>query len=250
MPIIKSATKFLASFIFTTTLSLLIISVTLAEITSYESMNSIFVSVAGKKVMGENANNEETYSQLSKYCETNSAVELPAGEEKLEINCADIKSSTPDKLGDVIASAMFKKIYYKQYSCEFVECLLQGGENLMVAISSTGNAFFKNSIIYLVGITLLGAAGVLILAETFAGKLKKFGKDCMSVGVIAFLMLFSDIILPKFVPAESMEGMSGVLSMVTNTMAMRFLIVFAVGAAIFAIGFIAERKKILTRKKN
>jgi len=243
MHILKSLGKFLASFVFTTALSLLIISVSLAEITSYESMNSIFVNVAGKKILGDSTKTTETYSQLSKYCESKDFVELPVGEEKLEVRCADIKSSTPDTLGDVIASAMFKKTYYKQYSCGFIECLLQGGENLMVAISSTGNEFFKNSIIYLAGITLFGAAAVIFLAETVAGKMKTFGKDCMSVGAIAFLMFFSDIILPRFVPAESLSDVSSVLSVVINIMAIRFLIVFAAGAAIFVIGFLIGRKK-------
>ena len=239
-----SVERFLGSFIFTTSLSLLIITISLADITSYENMKPLFVGLIGERAMEKDgAKAAETYSQLSAYCENKESVEIPMDSEKLEVKCADIKSGGPENLNNVIASAMFDKIYYKKYSCGFVECIKSGGENLLVVASSTGNRFFQDSILYIAAATTFGAIAVLILTETLAGKLKAFGKDCMSVGALAFLMLLSGIILPKFVPAEVLGNVSGFLGAITNTMAIRFLIVFFAGIILFIMGYLIGRKK-------
>jgi len=240
---LRSLCKFLGSFAFTTALSLLITTASLAEITSYESMKPLLVSLFVEKIAGDSAKAAETYAQLLAYCQSRDSVEMPMDSEKIEVKCSDIKSSRPEDINNVIASAMFDKVYYKKYSCSFVDCIKSGGDNLLIVASSTGNKFFQDSIVYTAAATAIGAVIILVLAETFAGRLKTLGADCMSVGALAFLILLSVIILPKFIPAESLGNIGEFLGAITNTMTVRFLFVFAAGAVLFATGFFTGRKK-------
>lgn len=244
MPTLRSLGKFLGSFIFTTSLSLLIIVISLAEITSYENMKPVFVGLAEKKILeGDAAKLAELHSQLAKSCEGKESIKIPTGSENIEVKCVDVVSSTPENIGNVIATAMFDKVYYKKYNCNFIECIQLGGENLMVVASSTGNKFFQDSILYLSITTVLGVAIVFALNETYALRLKTVGKDCIGVGVMVFLILLTNFVVPSFVPAEFLPKISGFLNFVENSIMIRFAVVLVVGIVLFLIGFLIGREK-------
>jgi len=240
---LRSLGKFLGSFIFTTSLSLVIIAISLAEITSYENMKPVFVGIAGEKIVEDTTKLAELHSQLVKSCEGKESIEIPTGSENIEVKCADVVSSTPENIGNVIATAMFDKVYYKKYNCNFIECIQLGGENLMVIASSTGNKFFQDSILYLSIATVLGVVIVFVLNETYALRLKAVGKDCIGVGAMVFLIFLTNFIVPSFVPAELLPKISGFLNFVENSIMIRFAVVLVVGIVLFLIGFLIGRKK-------
>jgi len=242
MPKFRSLGKFLGSFIFTTSLSLLIIAISLAEITSYENMKPVFVGLAGEKIVGDTTKLAELHSQLAKSCEGKESIEIPTGSENIDVKCADVISSTPENTGNVIATAMFDKVYYKKYNCNFIECIQLGGENLMVVASSTGNKFFQDSILYLSITTVLGVVIVFVLNETYALRLKAVGKDCIGVGAMVFLILLTNFVVPSFVPAELLPKISGFLNFVENSIMIRFAVVLVIGIVLFVIGFLIGRK--------
>jgi hypothetical protein len=207
-------------------------------------MKEFFVGLVAEKILDKDpAKLADLQSQLSKSCEGKEFVQIPAEPEAIEAKCSDIVSSKPENLGNVIAAAMFEKVYYKKYSCDFIRCIMLGGDNLMVFSSSTGNKFFQDSIIYLAITTMGGVILVLVLNESLASRIKTLGRDCMGVGAIAFLMLLTGTFIPNFVPPEVLPQISGFLSAFEKNIETRFFIIFAMGLIIFIIGFLIGRNK-------
>src|SRR3989344_8040212 len=159
-----------------------------------------------------------------------------------------------------LANAIFDKIYYKKYSCDFLQCLsnLDGNERFTIIITELGNRFFASSILPLAAAT---AAGIVLLAvsiRTWYGIAKSIGVTCIIVGLpyFTFPLLEQMLTGSQFATTEQSAAIQPILAKVFEPMKMNFLLVFIFGVVLAVVGFVGgyfvtrSQKKVVNEEKR
>ena len=114
------AWKKISVFLFGIFLSLAVTSYALAGFTNYSVERSAFVNIISgdfsERFFG-NGDTEELRDALLFQCKSKSSVDLPVQSQTITLKCSEIKSN-PHILA-VMANALFDKVYYKKYDCNF-----------------------------------------------------------------------------------------------------------------------------------
>lgn len=229
----RKKTKILGGILFTTFLSLLIMAVSLSSVTEYSSLKPVFSVLITSQIPGEQASQLYTLILLS--CEKTQTVDIPLGIESISLQCKDIKSAGQGGFLDLVATKLFDKIYYKSYSCNFLDCIKQSP---LVIISQHANIFMKNVIYMLLALAILSAM-VLAISSRGWGIAKSFGTSLIFVGMSYFVIIFSKSLIPSQIMQVGGEFINSIL----DTIAFNFLVVLIAGIAITAIWFVLGRKK-------
>jgi hypothetical protein len=188
--------KKVSILLFGTFLSLAVTSYALAGFTNYGTEKSTFVDVISgdfsERFFG-NGDTEELRDALLFQCKSKSSVDLPVQSQTITLKCSEIKSN-PNILA-VMANALFDKVYYKKYDCNFFSCVSEelskgvSAETVFLFVGQKAHEFYN---------WLLAAAAVLTITfvfvmrkfeQTLAIRLKLLGWPFLLTG-ISYLYVF------------------------------------------------------------
>jgi hypothetical protein len=245
MGILRGVGKFFGGFLFSTFLAIAILTFSLARVTEYSNLKSIFINVSEQQITQQINQTQLTvmYAQILGLCKGRESIEMPLDGENVTIKCFEIVNRKPEDLVKIIVTSKFDEIYHKKYDCRFLECLQKKDNGKMVILSETANSFFKEILNYsLIGIAI--SALILAISTKEWEKSKSFGTCCIAAGIPFFVINIIKGMLP--IPKEAAEIATPIVEQIFNSISFKFLIVFIVGIVLFVIGFTGE---FLAKKK-
>jgi len=266
MGILRGLGKFFGSLFFSTFLIATLLLVAFAQLTEYGKlkslavplMESVFTQQLGSQMTNENLNT--FHSMLIQTCQGKDSIEIPLGESNITVSCTKITGTTSDKLIALIATSIaekkFDEIYYKNYTCDFLACIQQGGQkSLIVILSQHANNFFKSVMSYSIIGVISGAILIFISSETWSGKLKIYGWNMFFTGgPIILIDYLKDILISKFatqIPNEIKGAVGNIVGKTLEPLITYSIIILVAGVVLIIIGyFLAKKERKVERGKS
>ncbi len=225
--------------LFGTFLSLAITSYALAGFTNYDVERPAFVNVISgdfsERFFG-NGNTAELREALLFQCGSKSSVELPVQSQTITLKCSEIKSNT--NILAVMAGALFDKVYYKNYDCNFFGCVsaeLAKGvspETVFLFVGKKAHEFYNLLLAAALILTAVFGFAMLRFEQTLAVRLKLLGWPFLLNG-ISYLYVF-------------FRGRAGGLSRFTDPifdlLSPIYLVLLIAGVGLLAYGYYLGRK--------
>jgi len=235
----------IGSIVFSLVLGVLILNIGMTELTNYNTLKPIFVSIAApqfeKNFEGEKINQIHTYLTTQCYEKENAEMDL-GGNQKLVLSCTEVNATKKEDLKELFSKKIFDSIYYKEYSCDFIKCLQNIDQKTFynLLISKKANEFFKQVTIYLVAGVVVGLILIMVSLETWSARLKTIGFTCISVGIFFLVIPFiKDYALQQ--ASVDVSGAGGILDVVMNIFYEKMLIIFVAGVILVIVGFLIGR---------
>ena len=253
MGIARTIGKGLGRFLFVTFVSLSILMITIVQLTEYGNLEPLFSGIILRQLSVDTASMQQSYDAFIAVCAVRDVVEIPlGGGETITLDCDTLGGIEASDLGRIMATKMFDKIYYKEYDCDFIECLKTN--QFFVIFSAKSNAFFRSmQVACLIGIAI--SAGILFVSlEGWPNRLKGFGMPLIGIGIFGVaLPLVGDWLINTIFPGFGLSSLkeagfdiSPFLSDVFSSMRTSLLIILICGIVLTASGYIlAWREKKL-----
>ncbi|MEM5836204.1 MAG: hypothetical protein QXR09_00905 [Candidatus Aenigmatarchaeota archaeon] len=201
MGILRDIVKTITLFLFSISLSSLILTLLFYNLTTHENAKNLFTTLF-KEVMMKNESQkiEEIYSKITHYCNLypNRSIEVL---NNITIECSKIFNTNSSYLISLIAEKYFDQLYYKTYECEMPECIkeIKSIEDVVILLSLKAHRFFGTLLQPLLIFTIVLGVLLFISIETWSGRLKVFGFEFLSIGIFYLLIpFFKKIISEKF----------------------------------------------------
>jgi len=266
MPILATLGKFFGSLIFTLSLGMLIVVLALAKFTEYETLQPVVTSVLAttlSKETGERDSSElqQQVSALKERCsgiggKENLEVDLSEPIGQVQLKCADVLAIKSDEFPELLSRAVFDKIYYKKYPCDFLQCvkMLRGNERFAIFLTEVANEFFASLIIPLAAISVFGVVLIAVSIRNLYEIAKSIGISCVFIGIPFFLLPLIQNVANSLIPSGQAAEIQPIITKIFESMKMNFLVVFAAGIALTIIGFVGgyfqKKSKKLLRKRG
>lgn len=236
---------------------LAVMSSGLAQFTEYGNLKTALVQTVLPQLPNLTASEfSEIKSDALAHCsgvETINLADVRSGSPNATIRCADIAAvANGSELKQLAAVGIFDYIYYKNYSCAFIDCLsaLPEQERPTVLVSAHANAFFKNAMMWAIAGAVLGLALLVLAIRKPFGIAKAVGIEMLFAGALAYVGLSA---AKSMVPAEATQAAGGAVAPLINglfaTLANGFVIVLAVGVVLAIVGFAGSRGAPKKKKK-
>lgn len=217
--------------LFTTFLTLAVLSFSLAEITEYSSLKSGVVDLlASQGQIGQ------AYPFVLEYCKNPSQSIYT-----MDVDCEKVKAQTEEEFVQSYASQAFDSMYYAKYDCEVLDCIKQQPQMI---ISARGNELFRNGF-YICTLLSAASAAMLFVSTRSWGRAKAFGTALIFVGATYFVLLFAKAAIPKI---TQIPQASSLINSIFGVFEFNFLVILVAGIVLLAAGFIGSRKKKKKRK--
>ncbi len=250
MSIWKSIGKIVGGFLFTLFLALAIFMGSITDFTKNDNLKPIATELIKSQyssfITEEQLN--QTHAMLLEGCRMVESIELPLGAQNISLSCKDVRESTPQTLITLIGGNTFDAFYYKKYSCSFIECLKQPGqEKLLVLFSLKAHEIFRNIQIYLWGFTAVSLIILLVSIDTWQKRLKNLGWSLIFVGLPVVLFKYLKNLLLPPIPANLENLVNPIINKLVDSLSKSFLIVLIVGIVLLMCGYLLEfylKKKI------
>lgn len=261
MGILRTISKAIGKFILTFFLTSLIFTIGLVQFTEYENMKIVFSDIAGSQIAGTMTEEEleQLQQTLLELCKDKESVELQIleSEDPITIDCNEVRAVAEDSersivsvIGNVSSTTFFDDIYYKEYDCNFFECV-QTGQFTIIA-SAHGHSFFNQIQIYLAIGVAAGFIIVLISAETWPDRLKGVGWALVFAGISYLFLTFGKGVIIMTLPSVEQTDIN-VMSMVDKMfepMMNGFLIALIIGIVITTSGYALAYKEKRNAEKQ
>lgn len=249
MSILKWLGKSLGGFLFFTFLTSAIFMKTVVQLTEYNTLQPIVASILQTQMIpGEKADEfNEIHDKMVEICnETGKkTIELGEGEETMTFNCSQIEESTPQDLFGKVILDKFDEIYYKEYDCEFIQCIRQpaeGSEVFTIFISEKAHLFFKEMLRLLWIGSGVAAVVLLVSVETWPGRARTFGLSFISIGAPFFILdFFKDTLVPYISMPEFLHSLTPIIGQLSASASADFMYLFMVGVALVIVSFVPDR---------
>lgn len=250
MGILRKIAKFFLSFIFSILLSCSVLIFLAHRVTDYQTgkmiFNFAFTKVVGAKVSQEELEKIHGFVQL--YCQINESVSIPVAEENITLKCEDALKASSSGLLNLISSHLFDSLYYKQYGCEFLQCLreIKSPEDFTVILSSKAHEFFDKILLPSVLFTALTGFFLLISCESWDERFQTFGLNFLLVGIFFLIFpFFKEMLLSKIPPeAALLEEIFNMIFELISPILLAFLIL---GIAMLLLWIFTKFKKRKTK---
>jgi len=246
MAILKTFGKIFGGFLFSTTLGLLIFALALSQFLQYETIQPPIANILQEEISKSYSNEQLTNLLifLKNECTNKNTIDLPVGQEtenkiNATLKCSEINTAQPSDLSRIISVAVFDKIYYKKYDCEFLKCFqkLQGTEKFTLFLSIQATEFFSSILKYLeVGV----AAGLIILIvsiRTWHGITKSIGISCIFIGISYFILPVAESQISTRIPQEQATAIMPIINIFFRLIRPKLLIVLIIGIVLAIIGY-------------
>lgn len=251
----RTLLKIICSLLLITSLIFFIISLSFSQTLSYSNLKPVLTKTF-KEQMGQIDQTElaHFHSELIQNCTASGAetIDVPLGKEpgseSIILKCADIKTTPPQGLVDLIAEGMFDKIYYREYECSFIECFdeLDEDEKFFVFTSEFASRFFKTiSNLFLIAIIIFIALIVLLCVPKYSA-LVSIGTNFTVIGLLLFVVKVAKAKIPM------PEEVSLLFNPFFNYLSTYFSILLIAGLALLVVGIIVifRQKKKQARRKT
>lgn len=169
---------------------------TLEKSTKYENIEQNFIQIS-EEYLEENTEIEETIKQLlpfiKEYCRNNDTYTFEQQGASFEISCEEINqevSSITESIVDEVVTTFIEENYYKEYKCDFIECLQE--EKPLVLVSEKAHNYWENQSILFLWISI-----GLIIALFFLTRMKS--NFFFISGGIIFISGFVILQIPEIV---------------------------------------------------
>lgn len=253
MGILRTIGKIVGGFFFTTFLALLILMLAITHFTSYNVLKPIAVDLIKQQSTMTPEQLNATYTALLYQCKLtgNETLYIPADTQQIELKCSNISKTTPTGLLELIGTTSFDKLYFKKYSCSFIQCIqLPGQEKFLFLMSKQANEFFEKTIVYLAIGTVLGLVILVAATENWPRRFKEVGVGLIFIGIFYFLIPLMKGYTYQM-PKDVAEKMAPAINQMLDSISYNLLIIFIVGVILTVIGlvlgYLAKRKE--TKKK-
>lgn len=270
---LKKIARSLGIFIFILSLSSALFVSAIAEFTEYDNMKSMLVDILSLQLeqaagqVESDQLSDQLYQTLLIACESRDTFEVPLSEigefgdvTSVIINCADFKqlsegANTMEYLLDIVAGNVFDSFYYKQYDCEFVDCLQTA--DYLVIMSAQGNQFFKSVNVVLWAGVVIGSVLIIAYSETWASRLNGFGWPMIFTGASYFFVSFLRTVIFENFPLMSEAEQAGIniagpIDALMKPMMDSLMMVLTIGVVLivasYVVGYYENKRK--EEKKN
>lgn len=177
--------KALIAFIFSISLSIMMIFISLAEFTSYSKLKPIMTDIIASTF---SESFSQQLSRIEEYCKNREELEIMVGERNFTINCSTFRRET---ILNKISSDYFNQIYFKDYDCEFIDCFKGNTtENFMILVSKKGNEFYVQALNWCLLAVILSGSLLFLSTKTWEERLKTFGSSFIFVGLPLFSLRY------------------------------------------------------------
>lgn len=252
--VVRKIGKGFGGFLFTTFLSLSILTLVMIEFTEYENLKPVAFSLFSNVMKSGISKSQitEIYNNLRAHCEANpeKMEEFSINNKTIIMNCSKILEGTQEDFIDMIFEKQFNfdEIYYKEYDCEFIECISSGdSEAFTVILSAEANKFFREFLYYVLIGTVIGGAILAVSCKGFE-IFRSFGYSCVVMGVPFFFMNILQGFIESRIPSETLSILSPIIGRILNSISDKLLVVFIVGVILLVIGYVGSYLK--RRKKK
>ncbi len=246
MGIIKSISRAVLFSIIVTLLTMVftihITNSMITENTEKEIVKS-YMNVYFEKTF-KDFSDDELKSLINSYCKTNDTIKIDTRIEDIGIlilKCDEIENKNKTELVDIISEKIVNKIYYRNYTCDFISCLKEG--DLEIFFTENGKKMLSSfeKILIFLSIFLIGLG--TLLYETIGNKLNFVAKSIItSVTPLIIVFFFSIKIIKKMLP-ENITEVENVIIKILNSQ-LKFLIYFLIfGVLLYLISFFFNKKE-------
>jgi hypothetical protein len=248
MGIVRKIIKALLTFFFSLFLALLVLTFIFYKLTAYENIKDIFITIFKDSILMNTTTQEveEMYSSLSSYCKVNTNATIPM--DNISLSCSEILNRDLNDVINLVAEKSFKNFYYKNYGCEFLECVknIKSGEDFAVVFSLTAHKFFERILWPLVAITVSTGISLFFLIETWSGRFKTFGFEFLSIGIFFLVLPYFKEFLAEGIPKNIGENL---LNAIFNQISSILLIFFLLGIVFIVAWVLTVVNKKLKKSK-
>ncbi len=235
MTLKKKLAKSAVAFLFSTFLSIAVLSFSLYQITDKETIKPIFIAIATQQIPAGQLN--QIHEALKLQCGERESIEVALQNERILVNCDEIRNNPPEKMLEIIYSDNIDKLYNLKYDCEFIDCLRTQPQ---VMFSAKANDFFL--FVTYVSIILTVIFGILLaLLSRDSGKfgvLRAFGWSFVFVGISYFFIMAAKTTI---IPADVAKVAGPAIDLIFNIIMFNLLIILVMGIVVLAIGYIGPR---------
>jgi len=188
---------------------------------------------------------DEAYPFMQIYCQTNSNYVFGEGEYTFTISCAKLSEGKEALVEDAFQSKI-KDIYYKEYNCEFIDCVknvLNKGEMPLFLFSKLSYSFFYNLFIIALIISLTLLISAFFLVER---------KNSLPI-LTGVLLVFSSLPFFKIrnlltlIPEKMIANVVGLFFSQSSSLALN---TFIFGFVLIILGIILKLLSIATFTQN
>lgn len=237
----------ITGFLFSTSLAAILIFFVLFHFTSFENLEPTVQDLAQEQIEKESLNDAEFTNMkigLTQMCDQSTTGFIDVQTENnrtIGLDCNDVYGAeNSSQLYGSIAADSFKEIYYKDYGCDFVGCILSERnttEKLSVFVSETANVFYGKAQFYALISTI--AFGVL-----YAYFLRKPSKITKSFGW-SFTFIGAGFIVTEIMKRTSIGQNSSIVSAVAEgtfaNIQVYLMILFVVGIALLVTSYFLSK---------
>lgn len=254
MGILSTLGNVFGSLIFTISLGLLVTVIALGQFTNYSNLQPILSNVVANQIAKTNSPSDLSNidSYLKQQCggsATQTSMDLGSQIGNVSLNCSDVLQGQASQLPSLLGKATFDKIYYKQYDCDFLQCIkqLQGNDRYLLIMTDLANKFFNWAIIPLAAATVLGLVIIVAAIRNWHEIFKSIGVSCVLIGITYFFFPFIQASVQQAAPSDQAAIAQQVISSMFDSMKTNLLTIFILGVVLAAIGYIAS---FLTNRKS
>jgi hypothetical protein len=271
MGIARKVGKGVGGFVFTLSLSFLIFSIAVVQLTEYENMKAFFSDIFSSQIgaLGQQVGLdeeitegvteeqlEELYQTVLEMCEGEQSIQVSVTETgaPITLDCEEVRTleesveagGLAEIIGDAAAASLFDNIYYKEFDCGFVQCLQAGKFDIM--LSAQGHEFLDGIKMYLVAAVTVSAVMIFVSAKTWPARMKGFGVPLLFIGLsYVMINLVKSNIISKFPFAQEAEhigiSVAPIVDKIVAPMLNSFLIALILGIALTAGAYALEYKE-------
>jgi hypothetical protein len=251
---LRSFFKIIISFLLVITLILFILDLGLFQLTSYSTLKNQITPIIEQQFSSAFSNITEqdwidSRASLLENCSGKQEITLPLGETDASLNvppeiilkCSDIdENSSLQDLVRLASISMFNSIYYKEYDCQFADCLVTGNEqDILVFASKKANDFFSNTLFILLGLCLVFIILMILLSKP---------KYTIFYNLAPVFLISGLLFITKFFLGNlGMPDIFGsIVNFFVNSLFINFLIVFILGIVFLVLAIIFK----VTHKKK
>jgi hypothetical protein len=263
MGFVRKFAKNLFGFLFSLSLVIAILDNSLIQFTDYSAIKPTVSNLIVEQIKGSIPEEQlsTTYTGLKTLCQHQDTIEIPLFPENVPIenvtvSCSELASTSQESFLNLVSNKMFDNIYYKNYSCEFINCLRNVTENYLVIMSSHANNFFKSIQVFAwITAGVFGLAFFLVI-ETLADKFKSIGISLLTTSILFFVMVYViQYIMPPSnlfggLTVKATEAIDQIIKPLFDSMTMSYIVILIVGIVFTAIGFILAYKKSKEKPKE
>jgi hypothetical protein len=240
MGVLRGMGKWAGSFLFATFLVVAVMSVGIVSFTGYDNMKALFGGMFNQMTSGvDQSTIDALTASLKVQCQGKESVEFTLDDgQTLSVPCDKVNEEGA-QADEIMTTAAFDSMYYKDYQCNLIECISSG--QMTVLLSAKTNQFFMTVEILAFAATGLGAVLIIVCEETWPNRMKSIGLKMVMTGVSFFVLQYlAPVLLQMISPEMATIGEAGLNSALETFFApivIYFACILIAGAALAVAGF-------------